>query len=83
MSSIEMLRCVKVQYAKSRCPWLYAESEFVLLYDQSKEPMGEGNFKPMWNGPYIMQSVLEKGAYELEDCEGNKLDELRNGLFLK
>jgi hypothetical protein len=37
----------------------------------------------MWNGPYIVQCVLEKGAYELQDYEGNKLVEPRNGLYLK
>jgi hypothetical protein len=78
-----MLRRVKVQYDNSRCAWLYVESDLVLLYHQSKEPLGVGNFKPMWNGPYIMQCVLEKGAYELQDYEGNKLDKPINWLYLK
>jgi hypothetical protein len=83
MRSIEMPRRVKVQYDKSGCPWMYVESALVLLYDQSKELLGAGNFKPMWNGPYIVQCVLEKGAYELQDYEGNKLVDPRNGLYLK
>jgi hypothetical protein len=37
----------------------------------------------MWHGPYIVQCVLEKGAYELEDYEGNMMDETGNGLYLK
>ena len=76
-------RCVKFQYDKYVCPQLYVEGELVLLYDQAKEPLGVGKFKPMWHGPYIMQRVLEKGAYELEYYEGNMLSEPKNGLYLK
>jgi hypothetical protein len=41
------------------------------------------HFKPMWHCPYIVRRVLEKGAYKLEDYEGNKLVKPRNGLYLK
>ena len=54
-----------------------------MLYDQDKEPLGLGNFKSTWIGPYIVSKVLKKGAYELIDYEGNKLAEPRNGLYLK
>ena len=74
---------IKVQYDKSVYPWLYDECDLVLLYDQAKELLGAGKFKPMWHGPYIMRRVLEKGAYDLEDYEGNKLAEPINGLYLK
>jgi hypothetical protein len=74
---------VKVQYDKSFCPQLYAKGDLVLLYDQAKELLGAGNFKPMWHGSYIVQRVLEKGSYELDDYEGNMLAEPRNGLYLK
>jgi hypothetical protein len=77
------MKRVKVQYDKSVCPRLYVEGDLVLLYDQAKEPLGENKFKPMWHGPYIVRCVLEKGAYELEYYEGNKLVEPRNGLYLK
>jgi hypothetical protein len=73
---------VKVQYDKSFYPRLYIEGDLVLLYDQAKEPLGTGKFKPMWHGSYIVRR-LEKGAYELEDYEGKKLVEPRNGLYLK
>jgi hypothetical protein len=53
-------KCVKVQYDKSVYPWLYAEGDLVLLYDQAKELLGVGKFKPMWHSPYIMRRVLEK-----------------------
>jgi hypothetical protein len=75
-------RHVKVQYDKSVCPRQYVEGDLVLLYDQAKEPLGVGKFKPM-SHPYIVQRVLEKGAYELEYYEGNMLVEPRNGLYLK
>ena len=45
-----------------------------------KNPWG---FNPMWDGPYIVKRVLEKGAYELVDYEGTALAEPRNGLYIK
>ena len=54
----------------------------VLLWDQPKEPLGEGKFNPMWHGPYVVKRVLEKGAYELVDYEGMALTEPRNGWVL-
>jgi hypothetical protein len=75
--------CAKIQYDKFVCPRLYVEGDLVILYDQAKEPLGAGKFKPMWHGPYILRRVLEKGAYELEDYEGNMLVEPKNGLYLK
>ena len=76
-------RCVKVQYDNFVFPWKYVEGDLVLLYDQAKEPLGAGKFKPMWHGPYIVRCVLEKRAYNLEDCEGDMLVEPMNGLYLK
>ena len=55
----------------------------VLLWDQPKDPLGEGNFNPMWHGPYIIKHVLENGAYELVDYEGTTLAKPINGLYLK
>ena len=75
--------CVKVQYDNSIYPRLYVEGDLVLLYDQPKESLGEGKFKPMWHGPYIVRHILGKGAYELENYEGNMLVEPKNGLYLK
>ena len=74
---------VKDQYDKSIGPCSYSEGDFVLLYDQYSEPLGAGKFNPMWHGPYMVKHVLEKGAYELEDYEGNSLAEPRNGLYIK
>ena len=55
----------------------------VLVYDQDKNALGTGKFEPLCYGPYIISKVLEKGAYELVDYEGNKLARSRNGLYLK
>ena len=43
-------RRVKVQYDKSVRPRVFSEGELVLLWDQSKEPLGAGKFNPMWRG---------------------------------
>ena len=63
-------RHVKVQYDKSICPRKFSEGDLVILWDQAKEPLGEGKFNPMWHGPYIVKHLLEKGAYELLDTRG-------------
>ena len=76
-------RCIKVQYDKSIHPIVFSEGELILLWDQPKEPLGEGKFNPMWCGPYVVKRVLENGAYELVDYEGTALAEPRNGLYLK
>ena len=73
---------VKVQYDKSVCPRRFSEGDLVLLWDQAKEPLGEGKFNSMFHGPYLIKCVLEKGAYELVDYEATGLAELRNGLYL-
>ena len=62
---------------------MFSEGYLVLLWDEPKEPMGEGKFNPMWCGPYVVKHVLEKGAYELVDYIGMALAEPRNGLYLK
>ena len=74
---------VKVQYDKSVHPRRFSEGYLVLLWDQPKEPLGAGNFNPMWRGPYVAKRVLEKCTYELVDYEGTTLAEPRNGLYLK
>ena len=58
---------VKVQYDKSVYPKKFSEGDLALLWDQAKEPLGEGKFNTMWHGPYVVKCVLENGAYELVD----------------
>ena len=74
---------IKVQSDKSVRPRRFSEGEQVLLWDQAKAPVGARKFNPMWNGPYVVKHVLEKGAYELVDYEGTALVEPRNGIYLK
>ena len=54
---------IKVQYDKSVHPRRLSEGDLVLLWDQAKEPSGEGKFNPMWHGPYVVKRVLEKGTH--------------------
>jgi hypothetical protein len=74
---------IKCQYDQFVHPRIFSEGDLVLFYDQDKDPLGEGKFKPMWFRPFIMKEVLQKGAYCLVDFEGNVLAEPRNGLYLK
>ena len=74
---------VKSQYDKSFKPQIFSEEELVLLWDEDKEPMGARKFRSMWLGPYVMSKVLNKGAYELIDFDGNNMHEPSNGLYLK
>jgi hypothetical protein len=45
--------------------------------------LGAKKFEAMWQGPYIVILVLDKGAYDLVDYDGILLSEPRNGLYLK
>ena len=74
---------IKKWYDRAIWPRTFSEGNLVLVYDQDKDTLGEGKFEPLWYGPYIILKVLEKGAYELVDYEGNKLARPQNGLYLK
>jgi hypothetical protein len=74
---------VKCQYDRSVHPRVFSEGDLVLVYDQDKDPLGAGKFKPMWFRPFIVKEVLKKGTYHLVDFEGNALVEPRNRLYLK
>jgi hypothetical protein len=74
---------VKCQYDRLVHPRIFSEDNLFLVYDQYKDPLGAGKFKPMWFRPFIVKEVLQKGAYCLVDFEGNFLAGPRNGLYLK
>jgi len=74
---------VKTHFDHNVHPRSFVEGDLVLLYDQAKDKLGIGKLEPMWLGPYIVKKVLQKGAYELIDYEGNSLGKPRNGLYLK
>ena len=75
--------CVKSQYDKHVKLRVFSEGDLVLLYEQDRDLLGAGEFEPMWQGPYIVKRVLEKGSYELVDYDGVPLSEPRNGIYLK
>jgi hypothetical protein len=70
---------VKCQYDRSMRPRIFSEGDLVLVYDQDKDPLGAGKFKPMWFRPFIIKEVLKKGAYRLVDFEGNAWRSLEMG----
>ena len=37
-----------------------------------------GKFRPNWEGPYLVKTVLPKGATRVSDLEGNEFTELVN-----
>ena len=51
---------VKCQYDQFILPRIFSESDLVLVYDQDKDPLGAGKFKPMWFGPFIIKEVLKR-----------------------
>ena len=58
---------VKCQYDRSIRPRIFSGGDLVLVYDQDKDPLGAGKFKPMWFRPFIIKEVLKKGSYRLVD----------------
>jgi len=71
------------KYENSIHPRVFSKGDFLLVYDQDKDDLGVRKFNPLWRDRYIVRNVLEKGAYELADYEGNVFPEPRNGLYLK
>ena len=51
---------VKSHFDQSISPRAFSEGDLVLLYDQANDKFGDGKFKPMWHGPYIIKRVLQK-----------------------
>ena len=53
------------------------------MSDHRRDKLEEGKLESMWYGPYVINKVLEKGAYELVDYEGIPFGNSHNGLYLK
>ena len=66
---------MKFQYERIVQPHSFDEGDLVLTYDQKHGKLGVGKFESMWHGPYIVNHILEKGAYELVDYDGIPLGE--------
>ena len=73
----------QASYNKHVHPRTFHEGDLVLAYDQANDKKGKGKFESMWQGPYIVQTCLGKGAYVLANSEGQPLCNPRNGLYLK
>eukprot|EP00253_Pinus_taeda_P033308 PITA_33308 len=71
---IEAQKKSKTHFDQTVHPHSFVKGDLVLLYDQVNDKLGASIFEPMWHGPYIVKSVLQKGVYELIDYEGNPLD---------
>jgi hypothetical protein len=74
---------IQVLIRSFRSSSYFLRGDLVLIYDQDKDPLGAGKFKPVWFRLFIVKEVLKKGTYRLVDFEGNSLEEPRNGLYLK
>ena len=61
----------------------FREGDLVLAYDIAHDTLRHSKFESLWNGPYIIQHFLTKGAYILASPEGLSLKEPVNGLYLK
>jgi hypothetical protein len=61
----------------------FNEGDLILVYDIAHNTLDHGKFDSLWNGPYIVQHYLTKGAYILASPKGYHLKELINGLYLK
>jgi len=47
-------KCVKSQYDKSIHPRVFAEGDFILVYDQDHDTLGTGKFKPLFMVPTLL-----------------------------
>ena len=62
---------------------MFSEGDIVLLYEQDRDLLGVKKIEAMWQGPYIVKWVLDKGAYELVNYDDIPLSEPRNRIYLK
>ena len=76
-------KLIKAQYDRNARPHTFEQGDLVLTYGQEHDKLGKGKSESMWHGPYIINKVLEKGAYELVDHDGISLGEPQNGIYLK
>ena len=74
---------MKSQYDKASHPQVFSENDLVLVYGQDNDKIGKGKFVPKWFVPLVIKTVLQRGAYELVNCDGEPLSEIKNGLYLK
>ena len=74
---------VKSQYDKFVRPQVFSKGNMVLVYDQDNDEIGKGKFVPKWVGPLVVKTMLKMREYELVNCDGETLSDIRNGIYVK
>ena len=66
---------VVAQYFNKRVkPKVFEEGDLVLRNCRASRPIGEQKkLSPTWEGPYLISSVIGKGAYRLQTIEGKEI----------
>ena len=49
--------------------------DWVLKHAKQNVSNPKGKFRPNWEGPYLVKTVLSRGAIKLMDSEGNEFSE--------
>ena len=63
---------------------LFEEGDLVLRNCQASRPVGEQRkLSPTWEGPYLVTSVIGKGAYRLQTIDGKQIPNTWNAQHLK
>ena len=76
---------VVAQYFNQRVkPKVFEEGDLVLRNCRASRPVGEHRkLSPTWEGPYLISSVVEKGAYRLQTLEGKEIANTWNAQHLR
>ena len=65
-------RRVARAFNKKVKPIQFKKGDWVLKQARPISGDPRGKFKPNWEGPYLVQKVMSKGAVKLSDLEGNE-----------
>ena len=67
-------RVVAQYFNKKVKPKVFEEGDLVLRNCRASRPVGEHRkLSPTWEGPYMVSSVIGKGAYRLQTIEGREI----------
>ena len=63
---------------------MFQKGDLVLRWDTRREDKGKhGEFDPLWYGPFKINELRMNKTFMLENLEGEVLDMLVNGQYLK
>ena len=76
---------VVAQYFNQRVkPKVFEDGDLVLRNCRANRPVGEyKKLSPTWEGPYLVSSVVRRGAYRLQTMEGKEIANTWNAQHLK